>query len=127
MMQFTTNGKDEKVSSKSFAFTLSRSCRVLELHGGGEFNSLVQSPIERALHSIDTVRPLNRFPDIFRSHKVHSHMDATDDKYTVLGFHFSGYICRQAPIAGIDLARFQRTPKGTEHSTSGCRDDVIQR
>src|SRR5260370_19605838 len=43
----------------------------------------------------------------------------------VLGLHFARDFRRQLSIAGIDLARFQRTPKGAQHSTRGGGDDVI--
>jgi hypothetical protein len=50
---------------------------------------------------------------------MHGHMDAANDKHTFLCFHLSGYIRGQLSVAGIDLARFQRTSKGAQHSTSG--------
>jgi hypothetical protein len=40
-------------------------------------------------------------------------MNPADHEYAVLRFHLTRHVGRQSPIAGIDLARFQRTSEGT--------------
>src|SRR3982074_3371030 len=52
-------------------------------------------------------------------------MDSTDDQDAVLGLNLARNLSRQPPVAGIDVARLQRTSKGTEHSTSSGCDDII--
>jgi hypothetical protein len=58
---------------------------------------------------------------------MHAHLNAANDKHTVFGFHLSGYIRGQFAVAGIDLARFQRASKSAHHSTSGGRNDIVDR
>ena len=52
-------------------------------------------------------------------------MDAANHKHAVLLFHLAGYIRREFAMARINLARFQRTPEGAEHSTGSCGDHRI--
>jgi hypothetical protein len=42
----------------------------------------------------------------------HTSRMAPDDQHAVLSLNLTGNLSRQAPVAGIDLARFQRTSKG---------------
>ena len=54
-------------------------------------------------------------------------MDAPDHKNAVFVFDLASGVCSQTPITCIDFARFQRAPKGTQHSAGGCSNDVIDR
>jgi hypothetical protein len=54
-------------------------------------------------------------------------VNAADDQDTLFGLHLSGYFGGQPSVAGIDLARFQRTSKSAHHSTSGRRNDIVDR
>ena len=58
--------------------------------------------------------------------EAHGDVDAADHQDSFLGFHLSGYLGRQAPVAGVNLARFQRASKRAHHSTGGCGDNVIE-
>ena len=58
---------------------------------------------------------------------MHGQVDAPDDQHAILALHLTGDLSRQFPVAGIDVARFQRTSEGPEHSTHGRRDDVVNR
>ena len=40
-------------------------------------------------------------------------MDPPYDQHAVLGLNLTGNLSRQPAVAGVDLARFQRTSKGT--------------
>jgi hypothetical protein len=52
-------------------------------------------------------------------------VDSADHQHILLRFDFTGNIGRQFSIAGIDLARLQRTSECTHHSTSGGANDVV--
>src|SRR5258708_14951279 len=52
-------------------------------------------------------------------------MDKADDQHTILSLHLSGYFGGQFSVAGVDLARFQRTSESAHHSTSGSRNNII--
>ena len=100
-------------------------CGRSQLERRSKLDRLVQRPVERAAHCVNAVRPLDGAPALFRRDQAHRHMDAADYKYTFLSFHLSGDFGGQLSVAGIDLARFQRTSKCAHHSTSGRGDDVV--
>jgi hypothetical protein len=52
-------------------------------------------------------------PRFFRRDQTHFDMDPPDDQHAVLSFNLTGNLSRQPSVACIDLARFQRTSKGT--------------
>jgi len=52
-------------------------------------------------------------------------VDSPDDQHILFRFDFAGNIGGQFSIAGIDVARFQRTSKCTHHSTGGGGNDVV--
>jgi len=58
--------------------------------------------------------------------EVHGDVDAADHQDSFLGFHLPGYLGRQAPVAGVNLARFQRASKRAQHSTGRGRNDIVQ-
>src|SRR5690349_758213 len=102
-----------------------RSSESGELERRTELYGLVQSAIERAVHGVNAVRTLDGLPGAFGRHQPHRNMDAPDDQHAIFGFHFAGHFSRQFPIAGINLARFQRTSKSAHHSTSRGGNNVI--
>ena len=79
------------------------------------------------MHRVDLVDALYNRPRFFRRDQAHLDMDPPDDQHPVLSLNLTGNLSRQPPVAGIDLARFQRTSKSSHHSTGGCRNDVINR
>jgi len=85
----------------------------------------VQRPVQGAAHGVKAVRTLDCFPCRFSRHQMHGHVNAANDEYTLLCFQLSGYIRGQFSVAGIDLARFQRTSKSAHHSTGGRRNDIV--
>ena len=54
-------------------------------------------------------------------------MDAPDDQYIFLKFNFTHRFGYEVIIRSIYVTRFQRASEGAGKSTSGSRDDVIQR
>ena len=86
----------------------------------------MQRAKQRTVHCVVFVHALDPLFDLFWSHEAHGYVDAADDQHSLFRFYFSRYVRRQSPIAGIDLARLQRTSEGAHHSTGGCGDDVIQ-
>src|SRR5580704_11752057 len=87
----------------------------------------VEGSIEWTMHRIDLVDALYDGPRFFWRDQAHLHMDAPDDQHTVLSLNLTRNLSCQTPVAGIDVARFQRTSKGTEHSTRSGRNDIIDR
>ena len=64
------------------------------------------------MHRVDFVDTLQDRPRCFRRDQEHLDMDP-NDQHALLSLHFTGNLSRQPPVAGIDVARFQRTSKGT--------------
>jgi hypothetical protein len=79
------------------------------------------------MHRIDLVDALYDGPRFFRRDQAHLNMDAPDYQHTVLSLNLTRNLSCQTPVAGIDVARFQRTSEGTKHSTRSGRDDIIDR
>jgi len=79
------------------------------------------------MHRVDLVDALYDGPRFFRRDQAHLDMDAPDDQHTVLSLNLTSNLSCQTPVAGIDVARFQRTSKGPKHSTRSGRDDIIER
>jgi hypothetical protein len=79
------------------------------------------------MHRVDLVDALDDGPRFFGRDQAHLHMDAPDYQHTVLSLNLTSNLSCQKPVAGIDVARFQRTSEGTKHSTRSRRDDIIDR
>jgi hypothetical protein len=79
------------------------------------------------MHRVDLVDAPYDGPRFFRRDQAHLDMDTPDDQHTVLGLNLTSNLPCQTPVAGIDVARFQRTSKRTKHSTRSGRDDLIDR
>jgi hypothetical protein len=79
------------------------------------------------MHRVDLVDALYNRPGFFWRDQAHLDMDTPDYQHTVLSLNLTSNLSCQSPVAGIDVARFQRTSKGTKHSTRGGRDDIIDR
>jgi hypothetical protein len=65
------------------------------------------------MHGVDLVDAIYNGPRFFLRDQAHLDMDPPDDQHAVLSLNLTGNLSRQPPVAGIDLARFQRTSKGT--------------
>jgi hypothetical protein len=96
-----------------------------QFEGRGELQRLVKSSVQRAAHGVYTVYPFYCGFDVFRRHQAHGHVDSPDHQHILLCFDLAGNVGGQLSIAGIDLARFQRTSECTHHSTSGRGNDVV--
>jgi hypothetical protein len=87
----------------------------------------VEGSIQWTMHRVDLVDALDDGPRFFRRDQTHLDMDSPDDQHTVLSLNLTSDLSCQSPVTGIDVARFQRTSKGTKHSTRSGRDDIIDR
>ena len=96
-----------------------------QFEGRGELQRFVKSSVQRAAHGVYTVYPFYCGLGVFRRHQAHGHVDSPDHQHILLCFDLAGNIGGQLSIAGIDLARFQRTSECTHHSTSGRGNDVV--
>jgi len=76
---------------------------------------------------VDAVRTLDGFSSLGRSGQMIRDMNSPNDQYVVLRFDLSHHFGRQAFVAGVDLARFQRASEGPDQSATGRRHHVIQR
>jgi len=73
----------------------------------------VEGSIEWTMHGVDLVDAIYNGLCFFRHSQAHLDMDPADDQHAVLGLNLTGNLSGQPPVARIDLARFQRTSKGT--------------
>ena len=89
-------------------------------------DAFVQGAKERAVRSVHFVHAVDLTSQVCWRSEVHGDVDAADHQDSFLGFHLPGYLGRQAPVAGVNLARFQRASKRAQHSTGGCGDNVIE-
>ena len=85
----------------------------------------MKSSVQRAAHGVHAVHPFHGRLYVLRSHQAHRYVDSADHQHTFLSFNLARNIGRQFSIAGIDLARLQRTSECTHHSTSGGANDVV--
>ena len=90
-------------------------------------DDVVQCSIEWTAHRIHFVHALHRVAGFFRRNQPHGHVNPADYKYPFVQLHFTSNISHQAPVASINVARFQRTCESAQHSASRRRDSVIQR
>jgi len=65
------------------------------------------------MHRVELVDPFYNKLRFFWRDQAHLDVDPPDDQHAVLSLNLTGNLSRQAPVAGINLARFQRTSKGT--------------
>jgi len=65
------------------------------------------------MHRVDLVDTLYNGPHFFGRDQTHPDVDPPYDQHAVLSFIVTGNLSRQPAVAGVDLARFQRTSKGT--------------
>src|SRR6266852_4998258 len=105
--------------------TSRRGCRSHQLERRSKLDRLVQCPVQGAPHGVNAVRAFDCFPCDLRRQQAHRHVNAADNKHTLLSLHLSGYFSGQFSVARVDLARFQRTSEGAHHSTRGCRNDIV--
>jgi hypothetical protein len=87
----------------------------------------VEGSIQWTMHRVDRVDALDDGPRFFWRDQSHLDMDAPDYQHTVFSLNLTSNLSCQSPVAGIDVARFQRTSKGPKHSTRSGRDDIIDR
>ena len=78
------------------------------------------------MHSVNFVHTLDPLLDLFWSYEAHRYVDSADYQHSVLRFDLSCNLSSQPPVAGINLARFQRASKRADHSTGGGRNDIVQ-
>lgn len=108
--------------------------RHIDLHGlldlqlRRDVDRLVQGSVDGTPHSEDLVGPLRRVHLLRRDPlEGHDDVDSLEHEYAVLDLDFPDGIRGQEPATCADLARLQRATKGTEQSTAGGGDDVIDR
>ena len=97
-----------------------------QLIGRRKLDTPMQRTVERAAHRVNAVGALDCLLDLFRCHQTHCHVDPADDEDSLLSFYLASHLRRESSVTGINLARFQRTSEGTQHSASSRGNDVIQ-
>ena len=82
--------------------------------------------VDRALRLEYLVRPFRRRHLVGgdRSQRER-HVDPAQHQHALLDLHFAARNRRQSISACRDLARLQRTPEGSEESTTGRRHDIV--
>ena len=89
-------------------------------------DGFVKGAKEGAVHRVHFVHALDSISHVVWRGEAHGDVDAADHQDSFLGFHLPCHVGRQAPVAGIDLARFQRASKRANHSTGGGRNNIVQ-
>jgi hypothetical protein len=64
-------------------------------------------------------------PRRFASDEPHGNVNPSNDQHSLLCFYFSGNFAGKFAVAGVDLARFQRTSESAEHSTGGRGNNIV--
>ena len=65
------------------------------------------------MHRVDFVGTLYNGPHFVSRGQAHLDMDPSDNQHAIFSFNLPGNLSRQPAVAGIDLARLQRTSTGT--------------
>ena len=88
----------------------------------------MEGAVDRALDSEHVVRAIGNVDFVFGGTLQHEHyVDATENEHTSLDLDLAMCDSRQVPFTGRDPARLQRAAQGTEQSSTGRRDHVIDR
>jgi hypothetical protein len=72
------------------------------------------------------VNALHRFPDLLNCFKQVMNVHSADYQGALLGFDLPSHFGMQPSVTGIYLARFQRAPEGSDHSTAQSGHNVIE-
>jgi hypothetical protein len=64
----------------------------------------MQSPVKRAVHCVNRMRPLDGFAAPFQCDQPHRHVDPPDNQHAIFALNLPGNIGGEFPIAGVELA-----------------------
>jgi hypothetical protein len=88
----------------------------------------MQAAKDRAFVRKNTVNAFHGFTNTFRRSKVERDVNSPDHEYAIFSsFDLAADVGREPAIAGVNLARFQRAPEGSQHSATGGGNNVIDR
>ena len=82
-----------------------------ELVGKLEFNTPVQSAIERTMHRVSAVDILDRVARVLGRHQAMVYQDAANDEDAFLRFHLATHVAGEGPSTCLNLPRCQRGGK----------------
>ena len=68
---------------------------------------------------------LHGSPGLVGSSQYIMNVNSANDQNSLIGFDFPSNFGTQSPIARVYFARFQRAPKGSNHSATGSGHDII--
>ncbi len=77
--------------------------------------------MEQAMHAF------GGFAMVFGGLQDQPHVNTADDQHVFLRLHLAGGFADQKAIAGRNFARLQRAPVGSDESTGGGGDDIVER
>ena len=86
-----------------------------------------QRAVDGALVGEYLMYPVDRLPCRFGGRHLQKDVNTLEDQRSALVFNFSPCVGLDLPVVYFDFARYQRAGKCAEQSTSGGRDNVIQR
>jgi hypothetical protein len=72
------------------------------------------------------VNPFYGFAGVLGASQQEVNVNAANYQHSLIGFDFAAYVGPQAAVGGIDFARIQRAPEGSEHSTTQGGDHIIE-
>jgi hypothetical protein len=101
---------------------------VLQSHEGirrCDLDCRAQAAKQRAFVCENTVHTFYGVAHAFRRLKLEGYVDPANHQDTVFGFDLTTHVRSKTAIARVDLARFQRAPEGSDHSTGCSRHHVI--
>jgi hypothetical protein len=90
-------------------------------------NSREKATVDRTFICEKSMDTVDRRAGIFRCFQREFDVNTPDDENTVFVLYLTAHIRSQPAITRIDLTRFQRATKGSEHSAAGGCDNVVDR
>ncbi len=99
---------------------------VNQIKRSGDIDRSLNRTGHRATVGLDGVHALNSLAMGFRGPQFVMRVDAADDQNVSVSFDFTGDFRNQPAVAGVNLARFQRTAKSAGRSPTCRRNNVVK-
>jgi hypothetical protein len=99
---------------------------VLDLHLRGDGDGVAERTVDRAMLGVEAVHALDGGASLGRGGEVIGDVDAADDQDVVFELDLTPDLGREATVAGVDVARLQRTSEGAGQSAAGGGYDIVE-
>jgi hypothetical protein len=101
--------------------------QALHIQVRPDINTIANRPCYRTVIGVKSVDSLCGITLVIRDLEMVGDKNSLDDEYIALLFNFACHFRSQVPLASRNTARFQRAPEGSGQSTTGSRNNVVQR